>query len=89
MPSGTSLGAEILAGALVANGEVLEDRGEEGRRLVQGGLAPVVLGERCSRRCANLVLVTHFQVVEVLEVAGSGEVDNLCKIKLDTDKIKQ
>ena len=71
----------------MANGEVLEDRGEEGRRLVQGGLAPVVLGERCSRRCANLVLVTHFQVVEVLEVAGSGEVDNLCKIKLDTDKI--
>ena len=71
----------------MANGEVLEDHGEEGGRLVQGGLAPVVLGERCSRRCANLVLVTHFQVIVVLEVAGSGEVDNLCKIKLDTDKI--
>ena len=72
-------GAEILAGALVANGEALEDLGEEGGRPVQGSQAPVVLGEQSNRRCVDLVMVSHVQAVDVLEVAGIGEVGNLCK----------
>ena len=70
-------GAEVLAGALVANGEALEDLGGEGEDLCRAARHGV-LGERSNRRCVDLVMVPHIQAVVVLEVTGIGEVGNLC-----------
>ena len=65
----------MLAGALVANGEVLAGLGEEGGRAVAGCQR---VASDVTVDASDLVVVPHVQAVVVLEVSLYRQSGDLC-----------